>query len=489
MVTSCSMPNRNVFTEVVANDLCVGCGVCAAMCPTGHIAIEAGPQGHFRAVEATGRCANRCGVCLRVCPFSDQEEDEDWLGRKHFAHVQGMQHRPETGYYLEALVGYSCANAHRQEGASGGLATWALESLLADGRVQAALCVLPTGHPGSLFEYRVCAKTEEVRAASRSCYYPVELSAVIRHVLSHEGRYAVTALPCYAKALRRAMEVSPRLNERITCILGLVCGQSKTRFLSEYLCALAGGDPQRMREVTFRLKTPGRSASDACTRFVQDEDDGGSRELLIHNSQWAPNSLWTDGYFTPNPCFFCDDVFAECAGAAFMDAWLPAYEADWRGHSIGLIRDPGLAGLFRNGRERGGLVVELLDIGRVIESQRPAIVLKRGGIAERVRFAQAQGLRVPTKRKTLYGKYMLGRLDGALVRCQWLLSRQSGQQWPMSEGSVAQFRRRMRPIEAKARLLRRLLVALQAPADVPALVVAWLRGWIAAQTGRGGSAS
>jgi coenzyme F420-reducing hydrogenase beta subunit len=337
--------------------------------------------------------------------------------------------------------------------------------------VQAALCVRPTGRAAALFEYGVCAKIEEVRAASRSCYYPVELSEVIRHVLSHEGQYAVTALPCYAKALRRAMEVSPRLRDRITCILGLVCGQSKTRFFSEYLCALAGGDPKRMRQVTFRLKMPGRSARDACTSFVVEDDDGGSRELAIYNSQWAPNTLWTDGYFTPNPCFFCDDVFAECADVAFMDAWLPSYEADWRGYSISLIRDPGVATLFRNGREQGSLAVQPLSIAQVIDSQRPAIVLKRSGIAERVRFAAARGQRVPTKRKALYGKYMLGRLERALVRCRWLISQKSGQQWLLSQGSVADFRRRMRPLEAKARILRRLLLALWNPSKLPGIVM------------------
>lgn len=57
-------------------------------------------------------------------------------------------------------------------------------------------------------------------------------------------------------------------------------------------------------------------------------------------------SIWSDGYFKYNACNYYDDVFAKVADVTLMDAWLPEYERDPKGHSLIIICNPTLHKLF-----------------------------------------------------------------------------------------------------------------------------------------------
>jgi ferredoxin len=122
--------NKNVCTEVVAHNLCIGCGVCAGICPRGNLRIDFNQYGEYNALETGKGCSEKCDLCLKVCPFYDHGENEDTIGKRLFADIPKINHKPETGYYLDTFVGYSNIDDHRGNGASGGLATWTLETLL-----------------------------------------------------------------------------------------------------------------------------------------------------------------------------------------------------------------------------------------------------------------------------------------------------------------------------------------------------------------------
>jgi len=141
-----------VSAKVVSANLCTGCGLCAALCPEVVLVMQWNRYGEYNPVEVNP-CTTECGLCLKVCPFSDTEENEDTIGERFYGAVPGIRHRSETGYYLAAYVGYS--ERHRPTSASGGMATWLLEALLAEGIVDHVICVAPTGDPDKLFVFRI----------------------------------------------------------------------------------------------------------------------------------------------------------------------------------------------------------------------------------------------------------------------------------------------------------------------------------------------
>jgi coenzyme F420-reducing hydrogenase beta subunit len=378
-----------VIAKIVEHDLCIGCGVCAAICPQGVLKMEWNRYGEYNPVEVM-QCTKECGLCLNACPFADYDKNEDTIGKELYGKVSGISHRPGIGYYLTSFVGYS--EMHRMASASGGMATWLLESLLNEGVIDHVICVAPTGDPEKLFVFRVFDTPEGLRTGAGSAYYPVEMSGVIRHILEHPGRYAVTGLPCFIKAIRLAQQSSAKLRERIIVCAGLVCGQLKSRYFTDYIAALAEVQ-KRVTAVRYRGKSPDHPSNNYHYAFTTAD---GERRKIFWNNGIA--EAWGSRWFTPNACNYCDDIFAECADVTFMDAWLPEYSSDYKGTNLVLVRSPLVQEIIQNGINSRQLSLKLIPIQEIVRSQDGVIQDKNIHISYRLYRARKQGLQAPIKR-------------------------------------------------------------------------------------------
>jgi coenzyme F420-reducing hydrogenase beta subunit len=376
---------RNVCEVIVKNDFCVGCGICAGICPVHVLEMKLNKYGEYQPVEIKKGCLPKCDLCFRGCPFWNQVDNEDSLAKGAFGNESVIKHRNETGYYIDSFVGYSKVDGHRANGASGGMATWLLETLFTEGFVDHIICVTHNPEPGKLYKFSVINSIEEIRSASRSCYYPVELSAVIDYILTHEGQYAIIGLPCFLKGIRLASRTSVKLKRRITYLLGLVCGQLKSTFFSQYLCALRGGDPKSMDYCQFRIKDSEREANDFGFSFNCTKGNIKSGTVFWKEGM---REVWTNGFFKLNACNFCDDIFAELADVVFMDAWIDPYIYDSKGTNIVLCRNKNLSEIFSSGKTNGNIHFDDLPIEKVIKSQQAVIDIKRKQLAQRLRLSK-----------------------------------------------------------------------------------------------------
>ncbi|WP_342771577.1 MULTISPECIES: Coenzyme F420 hydrogenase/dehydrogenase, beta subunit C-terminal domain, partial [unclassified Methanoculleus] len=429
----------SVMAAVVEPGLCIGCGLCAALCPEGVLAMGWNRYGEYNPAEVSP-CTTGCGLCAKVCPFSDTGEDEDTIGERLYGAVPGVRHRPETGYYLASYVGYS--EKHRLAGASGGMATWLLEALLAEDVVDHVICVAPAGNPDKLFAFRVFSTPEDVRTGAGSAYYPVEMSGVVRQILETPGRYAVTGLPCFIKALRLAQLRNRKLRERVVVTVGLVCGQLKSWYFTDYIAALAGVRGE-VTGVRYRGKSPDRPATDYHYAFTTKES--GERRI-----SWSEGiaEAWTNRWFTPKACSYCDDIFAECVDVTFMDAWLPEYSVDGRGTSLLLVRSPAVREMIERGR---GVCLDPIAIEQVAESQAGVAAVKRQHLAYRL-YLDGEG--APEKRVAPE------RPKSPLVRREVVLKERmraaSRELWSAGVRDPERLRRAMRPDLRRLEVWRRV---------------------------------
>jgi coenzyme F420 hydrogenase subunit beta len=365
----------NVVDSVVARDLCSGCGVCAGVCPRGVLSMDFRSDGDL-VPSLQGECSSGCDLCLRVCPFLSGVYDPRPLNERLFGSgsERAAVFHHHIGWYCGSLVGYSKLDEHRSAGASGGLATWALESLLRDKIIDKAAVVTRSHGDKRLFRFSVATTEEEVRRASGSVYYPVEVSDILKLMLGDRlVRWAVVGVPCLVHAVRRAAIETGRIGKQAKVLFGLCCGMLQNRYYTELLMAAAGVKPSDARSIVYRGKSP--TGDPANYLFSATNAEGVMSRQIPYRG--LPSYLGHNAYFRHNACNYCMDVFAEAADACFMDAWLPEYKKEPKGTSIVVARSRAMEELFERGVALGELNVSSIDAERVWLSQSGQIRRKR----------------------------------------------------------------------------------------------------------------
>jgi coenzyme F420-reducing hydrogenase beta subunit len=342
-----------------------------------------------------GLCREGCGVCLRVCPFLASGENSTPPAGELFADEAGLKQDAVLGRYLGTHVGAVSDAADRARSASGGAAGLVLRALLEDRKVDAVAAVVPTGNGRPWHAYRILTSVEEVAASGGSVYQPVHLADLLKSILAGPKRlYAITALPCFAKALRKAQQCVPELGRRVAFILGLACGGCPSLAYAPMESLLAG--VSHPKQVCYRRKS--NSGSSRNLDFVATDPGGREQRLSL---QGVGGFLWANRICLCKGCWFCDDVFAELADATFMDAWLEEYEADPRGTSLLIIRRRELLALLERQQAMGAWQGRTIEPERVVASQAKQCRNKRTLLRYRVEFLRKRGEWVPPVREAL----------------------------------------------------------------------------------------
>lgn len=309
------------------------------------------------------------------------------------------------------------------------------------------MCV--TTGPGTsssdLFQFGIVDHSTAIDDLPSSAYYPAELSQALRAIFvdKEDHRYVVVGLPCVLHGVSLAMAKLPRLRRRIAFTLALVCGQLPNRFYTEYLATAAGAPWNEVQEVSYRSKVGSTMATNFA--FIAQRRDGGT----THPVWWhgGASRLWTGGYFKHNACNCCDDVFGETADASFMDAWLPRYVPDPRGHSLVVVRSPALQRVLHEMAQAELCILEPIAADEVARSQVNVLHKKKWLIQGYLYAAQRAGRWVPTRRLTA-SREVWRRAWWTLLLARWVMVA-SKRHWlkVRDTGSVAALHRRMWPVE------------------------------------------
>lgn len=444
----------NVINKIVKNDLCIGCGICVGLCPHKILEIHDNNYGEYIPSE-TQECNYNCGLCLKVCPFNDND-NETQIAEKIYGHIEGIKYMSETGYYIDSFVGYS--SEFRQSSASGGMTTWLLTELLRENIVDYIVCPVNQKNPERIFDFKTFACKDSLRDASGSVYYPLEMSEIIKKILETPGRYAITGLPCFLKALRLASQRNRKLEERIVFTIGLVCGQIKSKHYTEYIAALAsGGKAGKIQSVHYREKNPDRPVSNYYYKII---DENGSQYKICWND--GISEAWVNRWFTPNACNYCDDIFAELADITFMDAWLPEYSNDDKGTNLLIIRSPEILTFIHDKLRKSEIVTSRISIEKVVQSQAGVIRFKREQLSYRL-YVAAQ--KIPKKR--FHANKDISLLEKQEVKIKNRMQKESKKLFyecrQNNKWNIVDFRRAMKPYIQQINqliLIRKLLTPM-----------------------------
>lgn len=369
------MVSVNVIDNVVKRDLCCGCGVCVAICPKNALEMISNKFGEYNPTKTDG-CIE-CGLCLKVCPFNPGNDNENEIGFRCYGKQNSVRHNQEVGYYIDCFVGW-VNSRNRLLSASGGLTTWIFERLFLEEKIDYAICVVPNVQEDMLFRYSILGSPSELDLSRGSVYYPVELSGIIHYILTNPGRYAIVGLPCYIKSLRLAQERYAELNRRVICTIGLVCNHQNSKLYTSYLSEKSGISNGE-KEVKYRGKPGQKSAGDF---WFRSKDKKGNYGRKVYFSSIARQ--WGNRWFGLNCCNYCDDVFAECADIALMDAWLPECMSEFEGTNLVIVRNEKMKEILLEGGRKKAITLKNISVDRIIQSQSGNLKYKRKELSLRL---------------------------------------------------------------------------------------------------------
>lgn len=408
------------ITDVTGREMCVGCGACSAL-TQGRIPMEFTELGLWRA-DTTEASADDLEAGSAVCPFSDYAKDEDALSYPT-SDEAALPHDVQVGSYSTVYAGRRTNEDDLLTSSSGGITSYLLERLLAEGEVDGVIHVGASDAPGRLVDFQISYEPSGVAGARKSRYYSTTLADVLPHVRGDGRRYALVGIPCYIKAARLVAEQDPVLGEQLSFYVGLICGHMKSAFFAESLAWQAGIAPRGLEQVDFRVKNPERPASQY--DFSATSTSG---EVVVRRMQTLVGWVWGHGSFQPEACNFCDDIFAETADVVLGDAWLGEYAADWRGTNVVVSRNPVIDALLASGVAENDLVLTDLSVSRAAASQGGNFRHRRDGLRVRLADDLAAGLRVPRKRWQPGYDHVTPR-RAHLIRHRRLMSRASLQKF------------------------------------------------------------
>lgn len=391
---------KDLESTVLKNDVCIGCGACAYAEPGRYSMVETG-NGFIKALCLDDPHKKLEVISAKqVCPFSDDNLNEDEIAEKVFE--QNLPYDSFIGKYIDCYAGRVVDDDIYQNSSSGGIGRWILAELLRADLVDGVIAVFDRCASESgqkLFEYGISRNPDEVLKASKSAYYPVEMSKVLAEIRRTPGRYAITGVPCFIKTVRNLCERDDVLKDRIRFTVGIVCGHLKSKYYAELLGWQLGVKPADLRSLDFRKKLPGKRANEK-----------GVSATSISNSkmQVTPKTVkemfGTDyglGYFKYKACDYCDDVVAETADISIGDAWLPEYMDS--GTSIIVVRNREISNLMSAAILNEDLKLTRLEADQVFKSQEAGFRHRREGLAYRLDKHKEESW-IPAKRVSPSGE-------------------------------------------------------------------------------------
>lgn len=355
------MPRVSSIEDVVALQLCTGCGACAYVEPDRYRMVDDLDLGR-RPVPITAESSAPL-LAMEVCPgyrlghdsnLRDPDLSQDLL--------------PAWGPIRAVWEGHASDPEIRWAGSSGGAATaLALYSIERQG-LHGVLHVDRDPERPYLNHTVLSTTREGLLQATGSRYAPASPCDRLDLIEEAPGKCVFIGKPCDVAAVQAARRFKPRLDANLGPVIAFFCaGTPSTRATLELLARVGVDDPDSVSDVRYRGNGwPGRWT----VRFQTPE--GEETRSLSYEESWGFLERYRQWR-----CYICPDHTGEFADVAVGDPWYRQPQPGEPGSSLILARTAAGLDLVLAAEEAGYLTLRESDPSLVAASQ-PDLLKTRG---------------------------------------------------------------------------------------------------------------
>jgi len=292
--------------SIVANGLCLGCGLCASLAGSDSIEMAITSFGQIRPQPRQALPPAVMEGIRAVCPgvrLTGPEEPRDGAAVIH----------PIWGPIGEVYRGWAADEGVRFHAAAGGMLTALGVHLIRSGKVDAVLHVKASTADPVQTDAWVSTTVAEVIEGAQSRYGPAAPLVHVHRLLAEGKRFAVIGKPCDCSAIRNLAAIDPRVPEQIPYLLTLFCGGVPTTHMAHKFAASRGLTPQQIALFRWRGEGwPGMTHIEST--------DGRVFEIDYDTAWFDPTVPWT--YDMQFRCKICPDAIGEAADVSCPDGWV-----------------------------------------------------------------------------------------------------------------------------------------------------------------------
>jgi len=370
----------NSIQDVVATQLCTGCGACAYVEPKRFRMADTLEYGRRpflcdNAVEESGEALSVCpGVRLTHVKSSQSQEGV----------IQSLY--DAWGPVLGVWEGYAFDNDIRFIGSSGGVATaLALYGIEKSG-MAGVLHVGPCDDVPYLNRTKYSVNRSEVVSCAGSRYSPASPCDGLARIETEKTKSVFIGKPCDVAAVRKASKLRPSLEEKLGLVVAFFCaGTPSTEGTLKLLAANEIDDPRSVKELRFRgYGWPGQWKA----HFLNRKGVEGTRQMSYADS-WGFLQKYRQWR-----CYICPDHTGEFADISVGDPWYREVQAGERGKSLIVARTQRGLEMIRAAQHENYIVLETSDSSLLPRSQ-PNLLNARGALWGRVLALRIMGAPVP----------------------------------------------------------------------------------------------
>jgi len=366
---------RNV-QDVTEWGLCIGCGVCAYICPENITLVNVLNEG-IRPKLAQSPCGE-CDACLKVCPginvVHSTVRDRDHV-------IPSLM--KSWGPVLEVWEGYAADPEVRYSGSSGGLASAIALYCIEKGEMHGLLHIGPDEKTPLKNKTVLSVSRAEIVARTGSRYAPASPCDGLSMVAAAPDPCVFIGKPCDVTAVTLARTLRSELAENMGVTIGIFCAGTPSSQGTLDLLEKQGIDPGTVEEVRYRGKGwPGKFS-------VKIKGEEAPREVMTYMDSWGFLQK-----YRPYRCHLCPDPTSEFADIACGDPWYRSIEEGEPGQSMALVRTERGREILKGAIEAGYVILKKADPSILERSQRD-VLQKRGAVWGRILAMKIFGIPTP----------------------------------------------------------------------------------------------